>query len=87
MKKATTILEAANAISEIDHVLSERKPQKNYYDDGREVYTFKNIETGVISENDEPYTNDHNNVLIYEPSLYEKIKKTADDIDYINRNT
>lgn len=85
-KKATTILEAANAIYEIESMLSERKPKVTYLDDGRELYTLKDSRTGKTMTSLEPSPEWDFDTVVKEPSLYDKIKETADNIEFINNN-
>lgn len=85
-KKATTILEAANVLPEIEQMLFDTQPLKTYSSDGRELYTLKNKFTGDTMLSIDPSLNDEYDTLVQEPSLYEKIKKTVENIKYIDKN-
>ena len=85
-KKATTILEAANVIPEIEQMLFDTQPLKTYSSDGYELYTLKNKFTGDTIHSIDPSLNGEYDILVQEPSLYEKIAKTVENIKYINKN-
>lgn len=83
-KKATTILEAANVIPEIERMLFETYPKVQRLDDGTDLYTHKNLSTGKETVSTDFYPDGSvNDSIVKELSLYEKIKQTADNIEYI----
>lgn len=68
-------------------MLFETYPKVQYLDDGTELYTHKNLSTVKETVSTDFYLDGSvNDSIVQELSLYEKIKKTADDIDFINKH-
>ena len=84
-KKATHILEAANAIQEMEKKLFKVQPETTISDDGKILYKLTNSKTGetILSDNT---INSEYDLIAKEQNLYTKILKLGDDIRYITRH-
>ena len=81
-KKATHILEAAKAISDIEKTLFKVEPKITISDDGKKLYTLMNSKTGetILTENT---INSEYDVIVKEPNLYTQILKVSESIQDI----
>ena len=83
-KKATHILEAAKAISDIEKTLFKVEPKITISDDGKKLYTLMNSKTGetILTENT---INSEYDVIVKEPNLYTQILKVSESIQDIKK--
>lgn len=83
-KKATYILEAAKAISDIKKILFKVEPKITISEDGKKLYTLKNSKTGetILTENT---INSEYDLIVKEPNLYTQILNVADSIQDIKK--
>ena len=83
-KKATYILEAAKAISDIKKILFKVEPKITISKDGKKLYTLKNSKTGetILTENT---INSEYDLIVKEPNLYTQILNVADSIQDIKK--
>ena len=83
-KKATHILEAAKAISDIEKHLFKVEPKITLSDDGKKLYTLMNSKTGetILTENT---INSEYDVIVKEPNLYTQILKVSESIQDIKK--
>ena len=83
-KKATYILEAAKAISDIKKTLFKVEPKITISKDGKKLYTLKNSKTGetILTENT---INSEYDLIVKETNLYTQILNVADSIKDIKR--
>lgn len=83
-KKATHILEAAKAISDIEKTLFKVEPKVTISDDGKKLYTLRNSKTGetILTENT---INSEYDLIVKEPNLYTQILNVADSIQDIKK--
>ena len=83
-KKATHILEAAKAISDIEKTLFKVEPKITISDDGKKLYTLMNSKTGetILTENT---INSEYDVIVKEPNLYTQILTVSESIQDIKK--
>ena len=83
-KKATYILEAAKAISDIKKILFKVEPKITISKDGKKLYTLKNSKTGetILTENT---INSEYDLIVKEPNLYTQILKVSESIQDIKK--
>ena len=83
-KKATHILEAGKAISDIEKTLFKVEPKITISDDGKKLYTLMNSKTGetILTENT---INSEYDVIVKEPNLYTQILTVSESIQDIKK--
>ncbi|MDN5410549.1 MAG: hypothetical protein L0F95_07990 [Lactococcus sp.] len=67
-------------------MLFDTQPLIKYSSDGMELYTLKNKSTGDTKLSIDPSLHDDYDTIVQEPSLYEKIAKTVENIKYIDKH-